>query len=137
MSYETDFSLKIHNPRKKTDEIYQYISDNEGEEDNWFGWLQNNTNTPSYDTNFKESEIKEGDLLFTTENRITWYECNIDLVEFSKKFPKVLFELRGNGSTFPDVWVTFFKGGKYSKELEAEIKYPKFEKSYLIEYEGV
>ena len=59
-----------------------------------------------------------------------WYAYSKNMKEYSLKFPEVVFELRGIGEEFPDIWVEFFQDGKsYSKK--AIIMYPPYSESLL------
>lgn len=54
-----------------------------------------------------------------------WYEWEKDMVEFSRRFPEVLFTLFGEGEESGDFWVAYFRNGK--KQLcRGEIVYPEF-----------
>lgn len=43
----------------------------------------------------------------------TWYNCRADMIQLSKMFPEVLFELLVEGEDHNDDWRAFFIGGKY------------------------
>lgn len=54
-----------------------------------------------------------------------WYAYNDDMVELSKEFPTVLFELTGYGEVKDDIWQTFyFDGRMYETETEIIFKKP-------------
>ena len=42
-----------------------------------------------------------------------WYEHREDMIEFSKKFPNVVFELEGSGENSGDLWKEYYKDGSY------------------------
>jgi hypothetical protein len=55
-----------------------------------------------------------------------WYDCEADIIEFSKKYPDALFEMSGEGSDAGgDFWKLYAKNGK-SFMAEGEIIYPEF-----------
>jgi hypothetical protein len=61
-----------------------------------------------------------------TYNEISWWSSEDDLKIFSKKYPKVLFTLSGNGSDAGgDYWKLYVKNGKSFKAI-GEITYPKY-----------
>jgi len=41
-----------------------------------------------------------------------WYDCDAELSAFSKRFPKVLFELTGHGEDKDDFWRLYVINGK-------------------------
>lgn len=77
-----------------------------------------------------EDFLGEGELF--DERGITdeckWYDHQEDLVKFSKKYPKILFKLNGDGEDREDYWVLYVINGSYFKErAEIIIQYPKFD----------
>lgn len=48
---------------------------------------------------------------------IEWHNWEKDMLEFSKKYPDLLFQLNGEGEDNDDIWVAYFIDGKcqYSK----------------------
>jgi hypothetical protein len=63
-------------------------------------------------------------------DEVSWTNFDIDLAKFSKKYPKVLFTMRGEGSGVMDIWIHYARNGKYYAEM-AEIVYPKFNSKKL------
>lgn len=47
------------------------------------------------------------------EEPTKWYDCHEDMVELSKKYPKAVFIMDGEGEEQGDVWRTFFFDGKH------------------------
>lgn len=45
-----------------------------------------------------------------------WYDYEEDMVNFSKKYPGILFTLRGNGEKWDDIWIAYFLDGKSQVE---------------------
>lgn len=41
-----------------------------------------------------------------------WYEHESDMIDFSRKFPDVLFTLKGIGEESGDIWTKYFVNGK-------------------------
>lgn len=55
-----------------------------------------------------------------------WYSHEKDMEKFSKRFPDVIFELKGDGDDSPDYWVKYFKNGKV-KFGKANLVFPTFD----------
>jgi len=52
------------------------------------------------------------------------------MVEYSKRHPKVVFKLSGEGEESGDIWTEYYQDGKMQRE-KAEIKVAGFDKSKL------
>ena len=61
---------------------------------------------------------------------IKWYEHEDEMKAFSKRFPYVVFTLRGEGEEAGDIWVKYFKNGKMQK-VEAKIVFAAFDEGQL------
>jgi hypothetical protein len=64
------------------------------------------------------------------EESCKWYSHQEDLRAFSKKHPKALFELKGEGEESGDIWAEYYRNGKL-QVCKAIIAYPKFDESLL------
>ena len=61
-----------------------------------------------------------------------WYDCDKDMRLLSYRFPDVVFELRGDGEDFEDVWAQYYKGGRVQTDgLVVTYTYNKFDESKL------
>ena len=58
-------------------------------------------------------------------DEVSWTNYDTDLAEFSKKYPKVLFTMYGEGSGIMDFWVLYVKNGNYYMEW-GKVSYPKY-----------
>ena len=54
-----------------------------------------------------------------------WYDSETHMREFSKKYPKLLFELSGYGEEREDFWKRYFKNG-LCQVCVGRIEYPAF-----------
>lgn len=59
-----------------------------------------------------------------------WYEHEVDLKAFSKRFPEILFTLKGEGEESDDVWIKYFKNGKMQHVI-ARIVFDPFDEAKL------
>jgi len=76
--------------------------------------------------------VDEGYELYTNAK---WYEHRQDMVDLSKKFPDVLFTLKGVGEEFGDIWFEYYKGGKY-QYCPVTFQFDDFDEDKLIEMKG-
>ena len=85
--------------------------------------------------------IEEDDNLYYTVGSVTedwicddckWYNSRKDMIEFSKSFPNVVFELEELGESHEDMWKSYFKNGKY-QECKAIITYEDYDPNKLKE----
>lgn len=65
------------------------------------------------------------------EEACKWYDHENDMKALSRKYPEVLFTLRGEGEDAGDVWVKYFKGGKMQAEKQPEFVPPPFDAGKL------
>lgn len=49
-----------------------------------------------------------------------WYDYEIEMTEFSKKYPDTIFILTGEGEESGDLWKCYFRDGK-SQHIKARI----------------
>ena len=63
-----------------------------------------------------------------------WYKHREDMIEFSKLFPDVVFELEGEGENSGDVWKEYYKNGKY-QYCPAKITFDEYNHDELKEME--
>lgn len=112
MSYYTSHTLKVLSQVDEKIEINQLdlIAD-----------LRNTSDEAEY------SLDENGDC----EQSSKWHEHEKDLRAFSKKYPKLIFELHGEGEESGDIWKEYYQDGKMQK-CKAEIVYPDFDPSKLI-----
>ena len=66
----------------------------------------------------------------TIDEPCKWYEFDKDMKEFSKKYPTILFTLKGEGEESGDLWIRYFKNGKV-QVANARIVYPEFDEILL------
>lgn len=63
--------------------------------------------------------------------RTKWYDWKKEMIELSKKSPRILYCLNGVGEEHKDLWKCYFKYGK-SQEIIARIEYDPFDEEKLI-----
>lgn len=81
--------------------------------------------------NVFDNETEEGDdRVVALEGAAKWYDCSIDMKEFSRAFPDVVFRLHGEGEESGDLWDEYFKNGM-SQECRADIIYPDYDEEKL------
>lgn len=66
----------------------------------------------------------------STYESCKWYEHQETMIKFSKKYPNVLFTMKGEGEEAGDVWHTYYKDGKY-QEAQAKIVIEEYNPSKL------
>ena len=54
-----------------------------------------------------------------------WYDCEEDCLRYSKRYPKLLFQLDGDGENSGDVWSERFLNGKCER---VQVAMPPFKK---------
>lgn len=75
-------------------------------------------------------EMRASELIDDMTDDMKWYDHEEDMKDFSKKFPKAVFTLKGEGEESPDTWVSYFQNGK-CQEGKTEIVYEKFDPKKL------
>ncbi len=84
-----------------------------------------------YTTNYKEEIGKSTDGYgdpFGEECK--WYEHQKHMKAFSKKYPKTVFKLSGEGEEAGDLWHEYYLNGKM-QECKAKIVFDEFNKHLL------
>ena len=54
----------------------------------------------------------------------TWYSCRADMIQLSRTFPDVYFQLYVEGEDHNDDWRAFFKDGKYQENYAERVYEP-------------
>lgn len=75
-------------------------------------------------------EMTAWDLIDGNVDDCKWYDHDDEMKAFSKKFPKALFTLNGEGEESGDVWRAYYQNGK-SVKYHAEISFPGFDSKKL------
>ncbi|MGB3634855.1 MAG: hypothetical protein WA982_12500 [Rubrobacteraceae bacterium] len=114
MGYMTIYTLTVGDEG-------QEISDSHREE--ILAWLEHDENFSSELEDFHESGM----------NGCTkWYEHDQNMLRLSRKFPKVLFVLWGEGEEPGDLWKSYYLGGRV-QEAPARVEYASFDPDELME----
>lgn len=74
---------------------------------------------------FEKEISKHADYGFCFSGEIKWYDCESDMISFSKKHPKVLFKISGEGEESDDLWEMFIRNGKTEKN-KVILSYPPY-----------
>ena len=48
---------------------------------------------------------------------IKWYNCDKDMLKYSKLYPDTVFEITGYGEEQEDIWKAYYKDGKEQKTV--------------------
>jgi hypothetical protein len=59
-----------------------------------------------------------------------WYKHEEDIAKISKKYPDVVFTLKGEGEEAGDIWVKYFKNGKIQR-CQAKITFDEYDETKL------
>lgn len=121
MGYYTDYSLKIHGIKENLESSSEFFYD---------------TSFEDYSIDLIKKFIDKYELEYAlqyngeTENSTKWYDHDENLIEFSKQYPLVVFELKGDGEESGDMWIKYYKNGK-SQRCDAKITFEKYDESKL------
>ena len=63
-------------------------------------------------------------------DEIKWYTQDENMLQLSKMYPDVIFELTGNGEEKEDIWRTYYKNGK-KQEVNVQIVFESYDESKL------
>ena len=64
------------------------------------------------------------------DEEVTWRTFEMDMKNVSKRYPKSVFELSGEGESVCNLWKAYFKNGKVQM-CKAKIVYDNFDESLL------
>jgi len=133
MGYYTYYSLeiiednrpkRINAPQSAVDKALDPYGEeqwNDGEEDDLIAVLRANNEEAAYAFN------DDG----RSEDGTKWYDYRQDMIEFSKRFPDVLFRLHGEGEEGGDLWDEYYKNGQY-QHCPVRMEYDDFDENKLI-----
>jgi hypothetical protein len=109
MGYYTSYSLKVYEGERTIQEILAELIET-GE----FEYLD-------------YALDEDGDSLEPCK----WYDHEADLIEISKRYPDIVFVLKGEGEEPGDLWYKYFKNGKIQR-CYAEITFEPYDESKLV-----
>lgn len=112
MGYYTTYSMTVHNVKDK--EQFDALC----ESLDAYGILRYALDSGS---------MYEDTAEFCSYNEVKWYEHEEDMKDISKKFPDMVFQLRGYGEDPEDIWEKYFKYGD-CEECIAQVIIPKPER---------
>lgn len=69
---------------------------------------------------------------FATVDTCKWYSHESNMIDLSELFPKILFQVDGDGEESDDVWRTYYLNGK-SQSVEVKTVYGKLNMKKLKE----
>lgn len=64
------------------------------------------------------------------EGEIKWYDHTDDMIDYSLKYPNLIFKLMGRGEEEDDIWVKYFKNGKF-QYCRAKITFDEYDETKL------
>lgn len=114
MSYSTNYALSLVPPKELTNLEWNHM-----EESIIKIFRAVNTNARTLLDEQGYSKVR-GD----------WSECIVELRDFSKGYPEVVFVLEGNGEEPLDLWKLYVKDGKHFLS-EAQIIFDEYDESKL------
>lgn len=83
------------------------------------------------DKSFFERDIAElSGYQYVWSDMCKWYDHEVDMRNYSKNFPEVIFKLEGEGEESGDLWVKYFKNGKM-QVCKARIEFDPFNEKEL------
>ena len=65
-----------------------------------------------YETDYEREISVLADYYNCFNDAIKWYSHKEDMIKYSKKYPSVLFLLKGEGEETGDIWRAYFQNGK-------------------------
>lgn len=83
-----------------------------------------------YTTDYKEEIGKESGYGNPFGESCKWYDHEKDMRSFSKKHPKTIFKLSGEGEEAGDIWHEYYLNGKMQR-TKAKIVFEKYDPSKL------
>jgi hypothetical protein len=83
-----------------------------------------------YKTDYEKEIGKAIGYINCFEDEIKWYEHEKDMRKFSKKYPKTIFALNGEGEERDDIWTEYYKNGKMQR-CKTRIVVDEFNESLL------
>lgn len=81
---------------------------------------------------FESSRSNEKTKTFATAESYKWYDHESNMFELSEMFPKILFQVDGDGEESDDLWRTYYLNGK-SQDVEVKTVYGKLNMKKLKE----
>jgi hypothetical protein len=78
-----------------------------------------------YKTDYEQEITETTNYQSLFEYSIKWYDCEKDMKAYSKKHPKVLFCIDGEGEESADIWKAYFQNGKMFK-TKAKLMFEEF-----------
>lgn len=83
-----------------------------------------------YATEYEKEISKLADYSDCFGEEIKWYNHEKDMREYSKKHPKTLFKLSGEGEGSGDLWIEYYRNGKMQR-AKAVLTFDEFDESKL------
>ena len=84
----------------------------------------------NYNLDYEVEISNSADYSRCFDDSIKWYDCENDMLEFSKNHPETIFCITGYGEESEDIWKAYFKNGKMFK-TKAKLVFEEFNESKL------
>lgn len=110
MGYYTNYTLSIAKANEEENKQFDIYMDSGGSVDGGY--------------------LKLKDLVYGHADSTEWYDYHDNMLELSKKYPSILFQLNGNGEENGDQWIAWFQNGK-SMISRAKITFDPYDKSKM------
>ena len=134
MGYYTNYTLSDETPEDWSKEIETFLLDCKSKGIKLPKGFNAFDHSPYFELESALAEEVSGYKLedfLSGSDQTKWYTHEEDIKKFSKRFPTVLFTLKGEGEESGDMWFKYFKNGKMQVAM-ARIEFDSFNEGKLV-----